>query len=113
MDKFYTEYLEMVKRSRNRHFEDKHDRKIISDRKAKKRSKVIGCSDALRIVRDMVVNGELLCLKANYIECVDCGLRAVNYEHRDYNKPEEVDPICVKCNIKRGPAIYLTDLVLS
>jgi hypothetical protein len=38
--------------------------------------------------------------------CVDCKIRpATSYEHRDYAKPLDVDPICQSCNIKRGPAI--------
>ena len=37
--------------------------------------------------------------------CVDCGAPARHYDHRDYNKPEEVEPVCVSCNWWRGPAI--------
>jgi hypothetical protein len=37
--------------------------------------------------------------------CVDCGAPARHYDHRDYNKPTEVDPVCVPCNMRRGPAI--------
>jgi predicted RNA-binding Zn-ribbon protein involved in translation (DUF1610 family) len=36
--------------------------------------------------------------------CVDCGDKATDYDHRDYNKPLEVDPVCRPCNFKRGPA---------
>ena len=39
--------------------------------------------------------------------CVDCGKIAQCYEHRDYNKPLEVEPTCKGCNIRRGPAIPL------
>ena len=39
------------------------------------------------------------------INCVDCGNPATEYEHRDYMKPLDVDPVCHKCNIKRGPAL--------
>lgn len=37
--------------------------------------------------------------------CVDCGEPARHYDHRDYNKALEVQPVCVSCNLKRGPAI--------
>jgi hypothetical protein len=38
------------------------------------------------------------------LPCADCGGPAIEYEHRDYNKPLEVDPICRACNLRRGPA---------
>lgn len=37
--------------------------------------------------------------------CADCGDPAIGYDHRDYNQPLRVDPICARCNIRRGPAI--------
>lgn len=37
--------------------------------------------------------------------CVDCGAAATDYDHRDYNKPLDVEPVCRSCNFKRGPAI--------
>ena len=36
--------------------------------------------------------------------CIDCGDAAQVYEHRDYSKPLEVDPVCQRCNIARGRA---------
>ncbi|MCP1121595.1 hypothetical protein, partial [Robbsia andropogonis] len=36
--------------------------------------------------------------------CVDCGLPARHYDHRDYNKPLDVEPVCVSCNLQRGAA---------
>lgn len=44
-------------------------------------------------------------LKAEGQLCVDCGNPAVCYDHRDYGKPLQVDPVCKKCNHHRGPAI--------
>lgn len=38
------------------------------------------------------------------IKCVDCGGIARHYEHRDYTRPLEVEPVCPSCNYKRGPA---------
>jgi len=40
------------------------------------------------------------------IACVDCGKPATVYEHRDYTKPLDVEPVCSSCNRKRGPAEY-------
>ena len=37
------------------------------------------------------------------VKCVDCGNRATDYDHRDYAKPLEVEPVCHRCNMKRGP----------
>lgn len=37
--------------------------------------------------------------------CVDCGAPARHYDHRDYNKPLEVGPVCPSCNARRGPAM--------
>ena len=38
-------------------------------------------------------------------DCVDCGKKATVYDHRDYKKPLEVDPVCRSCNVRRGSAI--------
>lgn len=37
--------------------------------------------------------------------CKDCGASAEMYDHRDYGKPLEVEPVCRKCNNHRGPAV--------
>lgn len=39
--------------------------------------------------------------------CVDCGHRAECYDHRDYNRPLDVDPVCLRCNSFRGAGIPL------
>jgi len=41
------------------------------------------------------------------IGCVDWGAPATDYDHRDYNKPLEVEPTCRRCNLRRGPAVPL------
>lgn len=46
--------------------------------------------------------------KVHDLTCLDCGAPAQVYDHRDYNKPLEVEPVCHACNIKRGPAIPFT-----
>lgn len=42
---------------------------------------------------------------AKQFPCVDCGRRAVEYDHRDYNRPDDVVPVCRSCNLQRGPAV--------
>ena len=39
--------------------------------------------------------------------CIDCGARATCWEHRDYNKPLDVEPTCQSCNSLRGAGIDL------
>lgn len=39
--------------------------------------------------------------------CVDCNRPAECYDHRDYNKPLEVEPVCRPCNSSRGAGIPL------
>lgn len=46
-------------------------------------------------------------LSVEFVNCVDCGARARHYDHRDYNRPLDVSPVCVSCNLKRGPAKIL------
>lgn len=46
------------------------------------------------------------------IKCVDCGKPAKHYDHRDYDKHLDVSPVCVSCNLKRGPAKPLVELGL-
>ncbi len=64
-----------------------------------------GRNKAHGIVHKAVKEGKLE--PPTNFSCVDCGLKAIFYEHRDYNKPLEVVPICRLCNIKRGSAIHL------
>lgn len=41
-------------------------------------------------------------LPPNAHNCVDCGAEALCYDHRDYTKPLDVQPVCRSCNVKRG-----------
>lgn len=43
--------------------------------------------------------------RAKEFKCVDCGEPAFCYDHRDYLKPLEVQPVCRKCNWYRGKAL--------
>lgn len=53
-------------------------------------------------VYQAIKRGELTNLKTTEVKCVDCGRRATCYDHRDYRKPLEVDPVCRRCNVARG-----------
>ncbi len=53
-------------------------------------------------VRYAVKNGELINLKEIEVLCVDCGRRATMYDHQDYTKPLDVQPVCASCNYARG-----------
>lgn len=37
--------------------------------------------------------------------CSDCDNDATDYDHRDYGKPLDVDPVCRSCNRRRGMAL--------
>jgi len=45
--------------------------------------------------------------RAETLKCFDCDNQAAHYDHRDYNKPLDVEPVCRSCNSKRGPALPL------
>ena len=36
--------------------------------------------------------------------CTDCGGTAEQYDHRDYSRPLDVEPVCRRCNHRRGKA---------
>jgi hypothetical protein len=61
-------------------------------------------SQIYRRVHQAIQKGVLLPLDGAVL-CVDCGESATEYDHRDYAKPLEVDPVCGRCNRKRGPAL--------
>lgn len=60
---------------------------------------------AHNFVNQAVLQGQLADLKKYNVGCVDCGKRATCYDHRDYARPLDVDPVCDSCNCLRGPAI--------
>ena len=64
-------------------------------------NKQLACSKIVALA----VNSGILPKLDGSINCVDCGKIATDYEHRDYMKPLEVDPVCRKCNIRRGRAL--------
>ncbi len=64
-----------------------------------------GASRARRAVAVAIKKGTLPSLKTNNIKCTLCGCRATVYDHRDYNKPLMVEPMCHSCNKLMGAAI--------
>lgn len=58
-------------------------------------------------VHGAITKGVLPRLKRVEVLCVDCKkARAQCYDHRDYNRPLDVEPVCYRCNLHRGPAAY-------
>lgn len=57
---------------------------------------------AHKLVKKAIARGELP--EQTTQKCADCGSQARCYDHRDYTKPLEVEPVCHRCNAKRGPA---------
>ncbi len=78
-----------------------YTKKLTEDRKR------TGGNKAKYAVNKAIKNGLLKCLKTNSIPCAHCGYRARVYEHRDYNQPLEVLPVCHSCNAKEGKAMPL------
>jgi hypothetical protein len=57
--------------------------------------------NAIREVRRAVRSGVVPHIDTQY--CVDCGRFAELYDHRDYTQPLVIEPVCRKCNFRRGP----------
>lgn len=53
-------------------------------------------------VRRAVMDGRIPPVRT--LKCVDCGFPGHDYEHRDYDKPLDVVPVCRSCNQKRKNA---------
>ncbi len=70
-----------------------------------------GSRRAVCIVNTAIKGGMLASPKGQ--ACTDCGGAATVYDHRDYNKPLEVAPVCRSCNAHRGKAIPLVDFSRS
>lgn len=61
-----------------------------------------GGTAAHQAVAAAVKRGDLPPIKS--LACTDCGKPAHDYDHRDYSKPLDVQPVCRSCNRHRGPA---------
>lgn len=66
---------------------------------------------AHRLVGVAIFNGFIP--PASQFFCVDCGEKAREYDHRDYNKPLDVEPVCSSCNQKRSHGIPLIPAKLT
>jgi hypothetical protein len=75
------------------------------------------CSGALFMYREYA-NGARIAISAvscaikrgdlpppSNFKCTDCDKPAAQYDHRDYSKPLDVQPVCRSCNYKRGRAL--------
>ena len=89
----------------NVNIEMRDSRAIFCFKCTDEKGKRTGGRKAHYLVKKAIKEGVLSSLK-NLI-CVDCFAPAKVYEHRDYNKPLEVVPVCKRCNKIRGVAIYL------
>ena len=58
------------------------------------------------LVHAAIKRGLLPNLKAGGYACADCGKTALEYDHRDYGRPFDVEPVCRSCNKRRGTAIW-------
>ena len=70
-----------------------------------------GARKAIAAVAKAVKKGLLPSVKT--LTCVDCGRPGECYDHRDYNKPLDVVPVCRKCNYRRGSAIPVKKIVAN
>lgn len=61
-------------------------------------------SRAQNAVAYAVENGALPSLASGEYACTDCSDVAYEYDHRDYARPLDVEPVCRRCNILRGSA---------
>ena len=61
---------------------------------------------AIKLTNEAIRKGALLSLRLNRIKCTDCNNRATMYDHRDYSKPLDVEPVCGSCNNRRGSGLF-------
>jgi ribosomal protein S27E len=57
-------------------------------------------------VAKAVREGRLVRLRKVYVKCTDCDDRATVYDHRNYDNPLDVAPVCQSCNLRRGKATF-------
>lgn len=62
---------------------------------------------AHKAVKEAITAG--LLPKQKDCKCVDCGKQAQCYDHRDYRKPLDVQPVCRGCNNRRGPGLPILE----
>ncbi len=72
----------------------------------KLRKSTVGIQQAAHTIVSCAVRSGIIKPPSQF-SCVDCGLPASVYDHRNYYKPLDVQPVCRSCNVIRGPAINL------
>lgn len=96
---------------------------VSARRRARAREKMIGpphpsvlCKKiqqwATSKVRQAKLRGALPMLPDGKTRCVDCGGLAYGFDHRDYLKPLDVEPVCRSCNSARGRAYPLSQYLV-
>ena len=71
-----------------------------------------GCHDEMSAVRARAIVAVRKAIRSGVLpaldtqRCVDCEDEAEVYEHRDYSQPLRVQPVCRRCNQRRGPAAW-------
>jgi len=68
-----------------------------------RQSILTGREEAMTEVAKAIRDGRLS--HPSELSCSDCHGQATEYDHRDYRRPLDVDPVCRRCNLLRGPAI--------
>lgn len=115
MKKYVRSFLERnpdyQKEYRKNHLKKGYWNKYYKEHYLKRR--LNGGEQAKHMVGKMVKKGILLSLRSVFIPCCDCGKRATQYDHRDYNFPKIVEPVCASCNVRRGPGIPLKKTILN
>ena len=79
------------------------------------------CGECIKIVKrqqtlairavGVAVRIGMLPLLDGSIPCTDCAKPALEYDHRDYSQPLQVEPCCKSCNRKRGPAKFTAESI--
>lgn len=59
---------------------------------------------ALKLVAKAIKDGHML--PATSFECWDCSEPAIVFDHRNYDRALDVQPVCRACNRRRGPAAF-------
>ena len=89
----------------------KHAVLCFSCKRTTEKARMAISSKAKNSVAKAIAGGVLPRLDGT-IKCVDCGNPAKVYDHRDYDNHLDVSPVCISCNVKRGPAKQIIDLGL-
>jgi hypothetical protein len=70
--------------------------------------------EAWEVVNRAKKSGLLPRLAKEFYTCVDCrSKRATAWDHRDYRKPLNVEPVCSSCNTLRGSALTPKEIEIA